>query len=300
MKNVMAFTYRGGKARQCRELLRYIPDHDIYVEAFMGAASLVLNKARVKSETINDINSLLYCLFKVLRDQGDVFIQKLKLTPYSREEFDKCFEYLKGNDFKPTFDLMESARCVLVYIQFSVGHSLGPSNSGFSTYRFSGDNSPAHSWVSLVDAMNLVVDRLRDVIIENRNALELIDAAFDTPKEDRTFLFLDPPYYKESMRRVSASYGTIAKDSIELEFHEDLLELIADRDRCKIMICGYTNDLYDDYLHSWRKVVLSNRSPMSDNMKGGKGELRDDCIWMNWDDEPKLFSLPAIVQRVRL
>jgi len=49
-------TYYGGKQSMVKEILPLIPEHNSYVEAFVGGGAIFWNKPPSKLETINDRN----------------------------------------------------------------------------------------------------------------------------------------------------------------------------------------------------------------------------------------------------
>ena len=80
-KRLVATHYYGGKFYLLPYLLKVVPKHHCYVEVFGGGGYLLLNKKRSKVEVYNDINGDVVNLFRVLRDNGDELIRRLKYTP---------------------------------------------------------------------------------------------------------------------------------------------------------------------------------------------------------------------------
>lgn len=61
--------------------------------------------------------------------------------------------------------------------------------------------------------------------------------------------------------------------------HIKLLEMIKEK-RCKIMISGYENELYETYLKGWRKTKKKTHAECSVS--------RTETLWMNYDFERQL------------
>ena len=82
----------GGKGNSVRRLLKFVPEHDAYLEPFFGAGSLFFAKEPVKIEVINDIDGDLMNLYAVLRDEEKFtrFYRLAYLTLYSRGEYNEA------------------------------------------------------------------------------------------------------------------------------------------------------------------------------------------------------------------
>src|SRR5690242_12074230 len=88
--------WHGGKRYLAKRIVESFPIHRIYLEAFGGGASVLLNKPPAEVETYNDLDLRITRLFRVLRDQGDSFIRQASLIPYSQVEFEGAAEYPAG------------------------------------------------------------------------------------------------------------------------------------------------------------------------------------------------------------
>src|SRR6266852_5940246 len=88
--------WHGGKRYLAKRIIEHFPKHRIYLEPFGGGASVLLNKQPVEVEVYNDLDLRITRLFRVLRDQGDKFLAKVQLTPYSQVEFDDAKNYPPG------------------------------------------------------------------------------------------------------------------------------------------------------------------------------------------------------------
>ena len=65
----------GGKTRLAKTIIRQIPDHVCYVEVFSGAANILFAKPKSESEILNDINSALITLFRVVKYHRREFLR---------------------------------------------------------------------------------------------------------------------------------------------------------------------------------------------------------------------------------
>ena len=129
----------------------------------------------------------------------------------------------------------------------------------------------------------LVAERLRQVRIENRDALKLLDDFINRPA---TLVYLDPPYFADR----KAGYE---HDQNSAEYHERLLN-VAVRARCMLFISGYESDLYNDYLthaRGWQK----RRFKTTTRGHNGKDSEREEIIWHNqqYSDALKSGRVPV-------
>jgi len=114
-----------------------------------------------------------------------------------------------------------------------------------------------------------VVERLRGIRIENRDARELLSMFLNRPA---TLVYLDPPYYTKR------AFGYVI-DANDRDFHADLLALCK-KAKCMLLISGYENELYAEILKKkdgWSKCKIETHTRDT----SGKDYLRTEVLWMN-------------------
>jgi DNA adenine methylase len=79
----------GGKSQLTDRIIPLLPPHHCYCEVFAGAAWMLFRKEESKVEIINDINSDLVTLYRVVKNHLEEFVRTLKWLPVAREEFDR-------------------------------------------------------------------------------------------------------------------------------------------------------------------------------------------------------------------
>lgn len=252
--------YFGGKWRIAPWVISHFPSHRRYVEPFGGAASVLLQKEPAYNEIYNDLDSSVVSFFRVMRDpvKRAELQRLLRLTPYSRDEFVAARQ--------TAADEIEAARSLCVRSYMGVGTSgLRCRDTGFRT-EFKDDVKLASQiicWRSLPDRLDEVAARLSGVLIENLDALEIMQSASDPD----TLIYCDPPY----------PFGTRAAGARKEYAHEmsdvdharlaDFLKSLS----AMVIVSGYPDSVYDAL--GWESVDHVNYTMA--------GQKRMDRLWLN-------------------
>ena len=186
-----ALRWFGGKWRLGPWIVGNLPDHDAYTEVYGGAGSVLLQKRPCKLETFNDLHGRLVNFFRVLRDDQDLLLDRIALTPYAREEYDLAHTL----DLDPVED---ARRFYVLAFQGRVGaagtHSVGRGRtSGWrytvDPYSRTGATVPVE--FSHTSHLLAVAARFRTVQIEHDQAITVLG------RYDRAGVlhYVDPPYW---------------------------------------------------------------------------------------------------------
>jgi DNA adenine methylase len=265
--------YHGGKWKLAPWILSHLPPHRIYTEAFGGAASVLMRKPRSYAEVYNDLDGDMVTLFRVLQDleQSRSLIRLLEVTPFARDEFELAYE--------PTPDPVERARrlCIRSVMGFgSNGHNI-KAKTGFRANSNQSGTTPARDWLTYPKCLAAVIERFRGVVIENRDALEVM-AQHDGPE---TLHYVDPPYVVDT-RSLKNPYdikyrGGMYAHEMDDADHGKLLEFLKDLEGM-VVLSGYPHATYDAALEGWRRVE-------GDALADG-ALPRTEVLWINpaaWD-----------------
>jgi DNA adenine methylase len=256
----------------------------VYVEPFGGAASVLLRKPRSYSEVYNDLDGDVVNLFRVLRDReaADELEGLLRLTPFARDE------HLEA--YKTSDDPIERARqlIVLSFMGFgSNGHNRRR-KTGFRSNSNRSGTTPAHDWANYPDCISAFVDRLQGVVIENKDAMEIM-AQHDG---EETLHFADPPYLPET-RSIANKYdlkyaGGMYAHEMNAECHDALLTFLRGL-KGMVVLCGYPSAKYDDALDGWKRI---ERAAHADGARD-----RIEVLWINRAGaerlQPSMFEAAA-------
>jgi len=252
--------YFGGKWAIAPWVIAHLPAHRIYVEPFGGGASILLRKPRSPIEVYNDLDEEIVGIFRVVQEPRtcSALMRRLRRTPYARREFERAFE--------PSRDpIVRAARAITrAYQSF---HHEALFNSGKTTFADArhahGGHGKAHEWASYPRSLVAVCKRLHGVIIECRDALDVIRAQ-DAPD---TLFFVDPPYLPAT--RTKSGY----RHELDNTAHRTLLERLR-AVQGMVVLAGYPSAFYDDLLPDWRRVTRQHHA-------AGSNLPRTEALWIS-------------------
>lgn len=253
-----ALRYFGGKWLLAPWIIEHLPAHRVYVEPFGGAASVLFRKPRSYAEVYNDLDSEVVGLFRVLRNKvlAAELERALRLTPFAREEFEEAYE--------DTSDPVECARRLIVraFMGFGAdGHNKANGRTGFRANSNRSGTTPAHDWANYPDQIAAFCERLQGVVIENRDALEVMQQQ----DSESTLHFVDPPYV-HGTRKGGHEYKFELSDADHAALCEGLAQL-----QGMVVLCGYRNSIYDGL--GWASI---ERKALADGARE-----RTEVLWFN-------------------
>lgn len=257
-----AVRYHGGKWLLAPWICSHFPEHRIYVEPYGGGASVLLRKPRSYAEIYNDLDGEIVNAFRVLRDHGDELRRAVELTPFSRDEFRQSYE--------PSGDPLEQARRTILrsFMGFGSGAASG-NNTGFRANSNRSGTTPAHDWKNYPDQIPSLINRLRGVVIENRDAIEVMR----THDSAETLHYVDPPYVHETRNKLqSRTEQTTYKHELDDAQHMALAEALHEL-RGMVVVSGYRSAMYDSLYADWYRL---DRKALAD----GAGS-RVESVWMS-------------------
>lgn len=257
--------WHGGKWLLAPWIISHMPQHRVYVEPFGGAASVLMRKGRAHAEIYNDLDDEVVNLFRVLRspDAGRL-IDLLRLTPFAASEFAAAYDAAS--------DPVERARRTVVRSFMGFGSNGVHRATGFRSNSNRSGTTPARDWVNYPEALAAVVERLRGVVVLNRDACEVM-AAHDASD---ALHYVDPPYHFDTRADGGADYAHEMSDGD----HADLLVFLRTL-KGRVMLSGYPHDSYDAALDGWTRI---EKSALADGAR-----KRVEVLWCNFETQGVLL-----------
>jgi DNA adenine methylase len=226
---------------------------------------VLLNRQPSPVETYNDVDGEVVNFFRVLRNDKDELLEKIGLTPFSREEF----AIAVGPQQEDITDVERARRFFIRARQVRTGlaqtASLGRWANCKGTTR-AGMSGVVSRWLGSVEGLQDVAERLLRVQIENRPALEVVEL-YDSPV---TLFYCDPPYPHES-RTDNRAYGYELDDDAHVHLSHTLHNV-----KGKVVLSGYRCPLYERLYSDWKCTEAPEKACHS-----SKG-MRTEAVWANF------------------
>lgn len=238
-------------------VISQFPPHRVYTEVFGGGASILMRKPRAYAEIYNDLDSEVVNVFRVLRDRGNELREALRLTPFAREEFMASYTAVA--------EPIERARRTIErsFMGFGSDGTNSARPTGFRAASNRSGTTPAHDWANYPDMIEEFVDRLRGVVIENRDA-SLVLIQQDAPD---ALHYVDPPYVHST--RSSPKVYSFEMDDVA---HEQLCATLRGLEGM-VILSGYRCELYDEMYGDWER---RDRASLADGARE-----RTESLWFS-------------------
>jgi DNA adenine methylase len=260
--------WHGGKTYLAPWILSHMPPHAHYVEPFAGGLAVLLAKEyEGVSEVVNDLDKELMNFWDVLarKELFEEFVRVLQATPFSQEVF-----RIAGSESVADTPVERAVRFFVRCRQSRQG--LRKDFATLSKNRTRRNmNEQVSSWLTAVEGLPAVHDRLKRVVMLNDDAVAIIKRE-DSPN---TLFYVDPTYLHET-RTTTRDY---VHEMTEND-HARLLTVLT-QIKGKFLLSGYRSAIYDDAAASngWYRVEREIDCKASGAKKKPK---RIECLWMNY------------------
>lgn len=274
MKYPRILHYPGSKWSMADWIIEHMPEHETYLEPFFGSGAVLFNKAPSKIETVNDLDGQVVNLFRVIRDRPEELAEKIRWTPYSRQEYYDSYE--------TTGDELEDARRFLIRCWMA----RGAKTSDRTGWRHNIDVSHCPNktvpkqWMEMPEKIVVIAQRLQGIQIEHQPAVKLIERY----RRPDVLIYADPPYLMETR------HGRMYRHEMTDNDHLELLDAL-DAHPGPVLLSGYAHPLYDERLQHWHRETKV--------VQAEGGRRRTEVLWINpvainQMGQQTIFSLPGV------
>lgn len=234
--------------------------HTVYVEPFAGMLGILLRRAPVRCEIINDSDNRIVDYWLAVRDHAEALQWGIELTPQSRVEFERCIDRVDDAELP----IYERARCLHAILMQSMGSANMCVKSNWSRTGTARRN---------VFNISPLCERLKDVQIDKVDAAKLLKWTAD--KTDAV-VYCDPPYQDVANTKPY-------KEGYE---HAAMIEALKHQ-KGRVAISGYA-DQWDEL--GWDRRELVTRTQATHTVTN-KISARTEVLWANFavDGQESLF-----------
>lgn len=216
--------WMGGKRRLAKHILPLFNQHTCYVEPFCGGAALFFMKEPSSVEVLNDINTDLVNLYRIVRHHVHELHAQFKWTLVSRQNW----EWLRDTPPETLTDIQRAAR-FLYMLRLAFGTKANSPTFGTATV-----SPPKFNLLTLERDLEAAHLRLSRTTLENlcwQKCIEKYD-------REHTLFYCDPPYWQVAGYGVPfewEQYQALAQHSktiqgqmvISINDHPDIRKLFA-------------------------------------------------------------------------
>ncbi len=207
----------GGKRRMAPAIVRQLcwdPERqvervpDYFAEPFCGSMAVSMAMPKVQTHLVSDLHRELIGFAEVLAGpNGPALVARCERTLCCESIYDDaCKQIERFRGMRPYLPDTQSAfdRAWAFYVAAWLGPNglIGTEHNARFCARFGpGGGSPAKRFQSAADSLPWFMERLREMVILNRDAFEVIGSIQDKPG---VAIYIDSPYTRET--RVSGEY----------------------------------------------------------------------------------------------
>lgn len=227
------FRYAGGKFYARKLIMRYVQDHDNYVEPFAGGASIFFAKPRVTFNWLNDIDQELINCFTQIRNHAEDLVALIRGEEASKER-----HAFYKNKFRPKNNLEKALRWY--YVNRTSYSGIMKMQNCYWGYGDKYSKRP-ENWPKTIFEASA---KLQGVKL---STFDFEDVISNVPVG--SFLFIDPPYF-------NADQDKFYPFSFDQRDHFRLAKVLRTNARKFSFLLTYDNSQEVKELYKWCPNIL--------------------------------------------
>ena len=249
--------YPGAKWRLADRIVALMPPHKSYLEPFFGSGAVLFTKQPSPIETVNDIDGEIVNFFRVLRERPEALAAMVSNTPYASDIYEDACTRLA---LKPL------DRAYRFYIRDRMAWGFKTRTKTGFKIDVAGREAAycVRNWNAAPDLLRKCAERLKQVQVENRPALDII-SRFNCPD---VLIYADPPYLLDTRSEKQYRHEMTDAD------HGALLEVLKAH-KGRVILSGYDNPLYRESLSGWGTVRWKAYTQSA--------KRREEVVWLNFE-----------------
>ena len=248
----------GGKRAMAKRIVELLGDHSAYWEPFCGSMAVLFAKPPSAQETVCDLHGDLINLAHVLASDDAVALYErlCRILPCTGL-------YQQWRDAAPPSSPLDRAVWFMVISWMGRNGTSGTYRSNYQpSIRFTpGGGSTSTRWRSAVESIPAWHERLRNVLIVNRDAFEVLEKIAD---DTRVAIYADPPYVASS-----TSGSSRYKHDFTADDHSRLAESLGRFKRARVVVSYYDCETVRALYDGWTFVECSRQKNLHVQNKRG-------------------------------
>lgn len=200
-----------------------------YLEPFLGAGSVLLNKDPSVQEVANDLDSGMIDLWRAVRDEPKAFVSRTRRMEYKESTFQRCHK-------SDSSDYLDRALCEFALRQMS--------KSGLKKVFLPKDGKVKckDCWHSILEKVPAIQERIGKVHFLNKDALSIIRAF----SKENSLVYCDPPAPEDG-------------EAMDSNKHIELSEILKEF-RGKVIISARNCALYKRLYVGWTRKGVPGKN----------------------------------------
>ena len=235
----------GNKKKIAKDVIKYFPAHDMFIDMFFGAGGIFFNKPMAKYNTCNDLDDDVFNLYRVVQEQKTELVAAFELMPISESLMKYWCSRLETDPIK---------KAVRFLMLSNFGYMGKP-----GTILLGRNNTKQ----IILNRINQTLERIKFCQFtcgDFRNVLGKIQFRHDSHK-DNAFIYADPPYLNTTN---NYKQGFTEKDTI------DLFELLI-KSGIKFAISEFNNEFVTGLANDYKLNIITIGDRQ--NMKNRRTEI---------------------------
>ena len=228
----------GNKSKIAKKIQYYFPKHTTYIEPFFGAGGILFNKPKAKYNIVNDLESDVYNLYQVVKNNHKELEQAFYNAPYHLD----LWNYYKKNECKTAID--KAVRFLFL------------SNFGFLGQPVSLRLQALNNKKITYENIKRTFDFIFDIQFSNTDFEKFLNSiALKRINEIKTtFIYCDPPYLNTG----SNYSNSFAKSDVIRLFN------VLDKLKCKFAYSEFKNDfiMQEAKKRNYNIIIIGERKSL--------------------------------------
>lgn len=286
----------GGKRTMAPLIVKELGKHGQYFEPFCGSAAVLFAKEPSQKETVNDLHGDLINLARVIQNptMAEPLYDRLQATLFCDSLLDDARDWLE--DRVPGNDEVSLERAYWYFLASWMGRN-GTAGTARLDYQIAvrwtkGGGSPTVRFRNAVESLPAWHQRLRNVVILNRDAFKILDRFEDCTA---TAIYVDPPYPAETRSTGSIKNGRGGKYLHEFEHgsgssgflpdeddHARLSEILRGYRKARIVVSSYDCERIRQLYDGWTFVDHARQKHLhAQNGRGARPKEAPEVLIIN-------------------